>query len=89
VYALDPIVREALIVVAVVCFPVLVVAALCGLCIAVLQAATQVQEQTLTLLPKVLVVGAMILLFGPFAMRLCASLLEDVVRDIPSIVFGA
>jgi hypothetical protein len=34
------------------------------------------------------VVGVMILLFGPFAMRMCASLLEDVVRDIPSIVFG-
>ena len=84
--ALDPILREALIVVAVVCFPVLAVATICGVLVAIVQAATQVQEQTLTLLPKMLAVGAMIVCFGPFAMRLCASLLEDVVTAIPSIV---
>jgi flagellar biosynthetic protein FliQ len=84
--ALDPILREALVVVAAVCFPVLAVATMCGVFVAIVQAATQVQEQTLTLLPKMLAVGAMIVLFGPFAMRLCASLLEDVVTAIPSIV---
>jgi flagellar biosynthetic protein FliQ len=84
--ALDPILREALAVVAVVCFPVLGVATLCGLLAAILQAATQVQEQTLTLLPKMLAVGAMLVFFGPFAMRLCASLLEDVVTAIPAII---
>ena len=84
--ALDPILREALAVVAVVCFPVLGVATLCGMLAAILQAATQVQEQTLTLLPKMLAVGAMIVFFGPLAMRLCASLLEDVVTAIPAII---
>jgi flagellar biosynthetic protein FliQ len=53
---------------------------------AILQAATQVQEQTLTVLPKMVAVGAMIALFGSFAMRLCASLLEDVVQAIPAII---
>ena len=43
---------EALIAVAAVCFPVLLVATTCGVLVAIVQAATQVQEQTLTLLPK-------------------------------------
>jgi flagellar biosynthetic protein FliQ len=87
--ALDPLLREALIAVAAICFPVLFVATTCGVLVAIVQAATQVQEQTLTLLPKLLAVGAMIVCFGPFAMRLCASLLEDVVTAIPAIVSGS
>jgi flagellar biosynthetic protein FliQ len=84
--ALDPILREAARVVVVVCFPVLGVATFCGLLTAIVQAATQVQEQTLTLLPKMAAVGAMLVFFGPFAMRLCAALLQDAISAIPSIV---
>ncbi len=48
--ALAGVMRETLIVAAVLCFPVLVVATAVGTLVAVLQAATQIQEQTLTLL---------------------------------------
>ena len=44
--------------------PVLVVATAVGASVAIVQAATQVQEQTLTLLPKALAVGVMVALFG-------------------------
>jgi len=87
--ALAGIIRETLIVTAVLCFPVLVVATSIGTFIAVLQAATQVQEQTLTLLPKMLAVGAMVALFGAFGLGLCGSLFTDAIRMLPQIVRAA
>jgi len=87
--ALAGIVRETLIVVALLCFPVLAVATVVGTCVAVLQAATQVQEQTLTLLPKMLAVGAMALLFGHAALERCGDLFAEAVRAVPAIVRGS
>jgi flagellar biosynthetic protein FliQ len=87
--ALQAVVREALLVTAVLCFPVLAVATAVGTVVAVLQAATQVQEQTLTLLPKMLVVGAMLATFGAFGFHLCSALLDDVLAALPAIVAGA
>jgi flagellar biosynthesis protein FliQ len=87
--ALAGTIREALIVAAVLCFPVLALATAVGTAVAVLQAATQIQEQTLTLLPKMLAVAAMVALFGAFAMGLCASLFRDSIANVPRIVRGA
>lgn len=82
----DTLLREALVVCAFMCLPVLGLAALVGTLVAILQAATQVQEQTLTLLPKLLAVAIMIAAFGRFGMGLCASLFNDALQHIPSIV---
>jgi flagellar biosynthetic protein FliQ len=87
--ALDPILRESLMVAAVLCFPVLAITTLCGVVVAVAQAATQIQEQTLTLLPKMIAVAVTFALLGSFAMHLCAALLNDAVIAIPSIVVGS
>lgn len=87
--ALDPIVRESLVVAAVLCFPILTAATAVGTVVAIVQAATQVQEQTLTLLPKMLVVGAMTALFGDFALHLCGALFADALASLPAIVRGA
>ena len=84
--SLAGLIREALIVAAILCFPVLVVATVAGTIVAVLQAATQVQEQTLTLLPKMLAVATMLALFGSFGLGLCASLFSEAVREVPHIV---
>jgi flagellar biosynthetic protein FliQ len=80
--------REALLVTAVLTLPILVLATLVGAVVAVLQAATQVQEQTLTLLPKIVVVGLAVALFGKFGLTLCAQLLVDAVAQLPAIVRG-
>ena len=80
--------RDALIVTAVLALPVLVAATAVGACVAVLQAATQVQEQTLTMLPKGVAVGAMIVLFGRCGMELCARLFGEVVMRIPQLAHG-
>jgi flagellar biosynthesis protein FliQ len=80
--------REALVVTALLTIPILAVATLVGALIAVLQAATQIQEQTLTLLPKVVAVGLAAALFGRFGMTLCEQLLLEAVARIPQLVRG-
>ena len=84
----DGLLRDALLVTALLTLPVLVVATVVGASVAIVQAATQVQEQTLTMLPKVLVVGAMLAVFGRFGMGLCAGLFHEVVARMPMLVRG-
>ena len=84
----DGLLRDALLVTALLTLPVLVVATVVGAAVAIVQAATQVQEQTLTMLPKVLAVGAVLALGGHFGLALCAQLFADVVARIPLLVRG-
>ena len=86
--AFQALLRETMVLCGVLALPVLIVAALVGTAIAVVQAATQVQEQTLTLLPKVVVVGLLVALFGTFGMRACAQLFHDALAAIPALVYG-
>ena len=70
---------------ATIALPMLAVAAIVGTAIAVVQAATQVQEQTLTLLPKIVAVGAMVALFGWPAMHLLAALFTRALASISAL----
>lgn len=86
--ALDGLLHDALTTTATIALPVLGIAALVGTAIAVVQAATQIQEQTLTLLPKILAVGLMAAIFGDPAMHLLAALFDRAVAAIPSLDAG-
>jgi flagellar biosynthetic protein FliQ len=85
VEALDGLLREALVTIAIVTLPLLAVAASVGTAVAVVQAATQVQEQTLTLLPKTLAVGLLVAVFGGAALHVVAALFERALAAIPSL----
>lgn len=87
--AFDGLLRETMVLAAVLCIPVLGVAAVVGTAIAIVQAATQVQEQTLTLLPKILAVGLTLALFGSLALHACAQLFRDALAAIPALVYGS
>ncbi|MGH7661882.1 MAG: flagellar biosynthetic protein FliQ [Vulcanimicrobiaceae bacterium] len=86
--AFDGLVRETFVVCAVLVLPAVIVATIVGTAVAVLQAATQVHEQTLTLLPKIVAVGALAVCFGPAAMRLCGTLFGTALAAIPALVRG-
>lgn len=86
--AFDQLLREMMIVAAVLCVPMLAVAATVGTAVAIVQAATQVQEQTLTLLPKIVAVGLVVALFGSVGMHLCMGLFHDALAAIPALVAG-
>ncbi|MEO6913752.1 MAG: flagellar biosynthetic protein FliQ [Candidatus Baltobacteraceae bacterium] len=86
--AFDGLLRETLTIAALLCLPILLVATLVGTTVAVLQAATQIQEQTLTLLPKLIAVGVAVATCGAFGMHLCAGLFTDILQALPAIVSG-
>lgn len=48
--------------------PLLIVSILIGLVIAIFQAATQIHEQTLTFVPKIVVLGILLLVLGSWMM---------------------
>jgi flagellar biosynthetic protein FliQ len=61
--------REALIVMVKISAPALLVGLAVGLVISLFQALTQIQEMTLTFVPKVLAVFVIVLVFLPFMMH--------------------
>jgi len=63
--ALD-VAREALLTILLVAGPVMVVALVVGLVISLIQALTQIQEATLSFVPKILAIFAVLLLALPF-----------------------
>ncbi len=83
--ALDALLRDALLTTAIVALPMLAVAAAVGTAVAVVQAATQVQEQTLTLLPKFVAVGLVVAIFGPTGMHLLAALFDRALAIVPAL----
>ena len=72
--------REALWVAVKVSFPVLMIGLVVGVIISVLQAATQVQEQTLAFIPKMFVVVATLFLLMPWILGTLVEYTEELVR---------
>jgi flagellar biosynthesis protein FliQ len=87
--AFDALIRDGLLTTALIALPMLAVSALVGTAVAVVQAATQVQEQTLTLLPKTLAVGIVVAVFGSFGMHALAGLFDRAMDAIPALVAGS
>lgn len=69
---------STLIIVAKVAGPVLLASIAIGLLVAIFQAATQIHEQTLTFLPKVLIISLILLILGSSMM----TMLEEFVKNI-------
>ncbi|MDR0383035.1 MAG: flagellar biosynthesis protein FliQ [Spirochaetaceae bacterium] len=65
--------------------PLLVTALVVGLVVAILQAATQIQEQTLTFVPKVLAILLVLALLGGWMFSMLANYTESLFRMIPSM----
>ncbi len=66
----------------------LVVTSLVGLACAVLQGATQIQDPTLTLLPKLLSLTLALLVCGPTVYSLWQSYFEDIFIQVESFKGG-
>lgn len=62
--------------------PVLIISMAVGVVISILQAATQIHEQTLTFVPKLIVVGCILLMTGSTIMEQLHDLTEQVFRMI-------
>jgi len=65
--------------------PVLIAALTVGVIVSVLQAATQIQEMTLTFVPKVLAIAAVLLLAGPWMMRTMTGFASQLFAMLPAL----
>lgn len=79
------IMREVMLVCIKIVGPVLLVSIIVGLIIAIFQAATQIHEQTLTFVPKLLVIALMLLLLGSFISTTINDFTVDIITMIGNL----
>ena len=79
------IVRDALYTALKVAGPILIVSILIGLIVSIFQATTQIQEQTLTFVPKLIGIAAVGLMLGSFMLHNLVSFTERIFELIIKI----
>jgi flagellar biosynthetic protein FliQ len=71
-----------------VAMPLLLVALVVGLVVSVFQAVTQIQEQTLTFIPKIVAMGVTLVVAGPWMLNQVVAYTQQLYTSIPSLVGG-
>lgn len=77
--------RQAIETMLLVSLPVLGLSMVVGLLISIFQTVTQIQEMTITFVPKVTVTFLALLIFGSWMLSRLAGFLRDVILSIPQI----
>lgn len=66
--------------------PMLLVALLVGLIVGVFQAATQINEMTLSFIPKLVGLAATMVIAGPWMLKLIVGYTRELFESIPSLI---
>ena len=78
--------REALFMVMMVSAPMLGLGLLVGILVSIFQATTQIQEQTLSFIPKIIAIFAAILVFGPWMLNLLVDYTRALFISLPQVI---
>lgn len=78
--------RHAMEITVMISAPLLLVALVIGLVISIFQAATQINEQTLSFIPKLIGVLAALVIAGPWILSIMSDYLREVLTQIPIIL---
>jgi flagellar biosynthesis protein FliQ len=78
--------QDAIIVAIKLTAPVLIPSLAVGLIIAVFQAATQINEATLSFVPKLIVIGLVLLIAGPWMLQTFLDYFQGLIREIPQLI---
>lgn len=78
--------QDALRTTAMISAPLLGAALVTGLVVSVLQAVTQINEATLSFIPKMIVIGAVLLLAGPWMLDILTHFAVDLFENLPNYV---
>jgi len=65
--------------------PVLMTTMIVGVIISIFQAATQINEQTLTFIPKILAITAAMIICGPWILQVMLGFTKEIFNGIPGI----
>jgi flagellar biosynthesis protein FliQ len=66
--------------------PLLLVALITGLVVGAFQAATQINEMTLSFIPKLLAMAATLVIAGPWMLKLIVSYTRELFLSIPNLI---
>ena len=78
--------REALLVVAYIAGPMLISALAVGLVIGIVQAATSINEMTLSFIPKLAALALVLYLFGSWQLTVLTDFATRLINNIPSVI---
>ena len=66
--------------------PILMVVLVVGLLVSIFQAATQINEMTLTFIPKLIVMFVVLVLLGPWTLELMVDFMVRLFNSIPGLI---
>ena len=66
--------------------PLLIPALIVGLLVGMFQAATQINEMTLSFIPKVAIVGVVLVVLGPWMLTNLVSFSRELILNIPNFI---
>lgn len=66
--------------------PLLLVALLTGLVVSAFQAATQINEMTLSFIPKLIAISVALMIAGPWMLKVLVSYTRELFESIPSLI---
>ena len=78
--------RDALVVIALISAPLLLSALAVGLLVGMVQAATQIQEMTLTFIPKLIVLALALLIAGSWMLGVLTDFTINLIQSIPDLI---
>jgi flagellar biosynthetic protein FliQ len=66
--------------------PLLLVALATGLIVGAFQAATQINEMTLSFIPKLLAMSTVLMIAGPWMLKMLVGYTHDLIQSIPGLI---
>ena len=66
--------------------PLLLVALITGLIVGAFQAATQINEQTLSFIPKLVAMALVLVIAGPWMLKVLVSYTRELFESIPGLI---
>lgn len=78
--------RQAMEVTILLAAPILLISLAVGLLIAMFQAATQINEMTLSFVPKLIAVAAVLMASGPWLLRQIIGFTQKLIENIPYMI---
>ena len=78
--------QQALEVILILVVIILVPALIVGLLVSMFQAATQINEMTLSFIPKLLITLLTLMAAGPFMLRMVVEYTQKLIHDIPYLI---
>lgn len=78
--------RQAIMILLLVSAPLMLVALVTGLIISIFQAATQINEATLSFVPKIVAIFATLIFAGPWMLELMVDYIRRLFASIPQII---